>query len=412
MIHREGNKQSASFTIEGIYLQTDGQTAVDLSEILVSLKINESLDGLMNGEIAITEKLGLFDQRSFGGKDNVLVIKMRSTAKHKADGKLFEKRFKVYQYSNAYSHESAHGNAILMFKSEGDYDNNFHRVSKSYANTGTHVIVKDMLGILGYEDKELNVESTMFNRDIVIPNIRPLEVIEYLKSHSVSGESKNKGDSAFYFFENRDKINFISRSAIMSKEPVATYNVCLDKDNMEQNTAINFVLDRGMNTLMQVRDGAYGMTIVSHSLVDKSIKHVAVTPDAVEQSFKPLNVRKTTNVDYDPSNRIVMVSEDQMYQFQNVNPNGNSIAIRDISRSRLNERIAQMRIGADSDITVGDQINLYVDGANGQSDSSGRWLVRDIVHLINKESWYMDLKLVSDGTSDTLAKPKEDKQGK
>lgn len=417
-IKREGNSQSTCFIIDSIVLERDNH-GYDLSEIMISLELNESIDAFMDGNIVISNNSGLFEQASFGGKDNILTIKMRSTSKHKANGKLFERKFKVYQYSDVYSHNSNTGLTKLLFKSEGEFNNTFKRVSKSYKNAGTHAIVSDMLKLIGYENVDLNIEPTMYNRDIVIPSITPIETIYFLKNQSVSGESKNKGDSNFYFFESRDAINFVSQSALISRDPVATYNVCYDKEKLEQNVAISFTLDRGVNVETQAKAGAYGLTVVSHSLLDKSITHSRMTPNHIEQTFKPINGQRATNVDYNANNVIMMASGDQMYQFQNVSPSGNSIAVREITRARMNEKRAMIRIGADSDITVGDQIKLFVDGSNGQSKSSGNWLVSDIKHMITKESWIMDMMLVTDGTSVTLAatakeekKPDEKKEGK
>lgn len=402
MIKRDQNQQSTSYIIDGVMLENPKSGKYyDLTEALVGLELNESISGLMYGKLVVINKSGLFEQISIEA-DNTLKIKMYSTSKHKKEGKRFIREFVVDQYSDIFSHQSNTGNTELIFKSKGEYNNTFKRVSKSYKNAGTHTIVSDMLKLVGYTDEEMNIETTMYNRDIVIPSLTPLETIGFMKGHSVSGETKNKCDSNFYFFESRDKVNFISLSSMLNRDPVATYNVCYDQSGLQHNTAITFTLDRAMNTTAQAKNGAYGITVVSHSLVDKSIKHNRMTPDNIEQTFKPMTANKAVNVSYNASNVIRVESEDQMYQFQNVGSNGNSVAIREITGSRMMERKAQMRIGADSDITVGDKITLFVDGSNGNSKASGDWLVAEIKHMITKESWIMDMVLVSDGIKATM----------
>ncbi|WP_447824332.1 hypothetical protein [Aeromonas salmonicida] len=408
-IKKEGNSQSTSFVIDSILLES-GNSGYDLTEILQSIEIEEDIDDLMDGVLVVNNKAGLFEQRDFGGNNNYLTIKMRSTSKHKKEGKQFTRRFNITQFSDVYSQETNMGMTKILFRSEGEYKNTFKRVSKSYKNVGTHAIVSDMLKLIGYDERDLNIETTMYNRDIVIPNITPLETVYFLKKQSVSGESKNKGDSNFYFFESRDGINFVSQSALIGADPVATYSVCYDQDKLEQNIAIRFVLDRGVNVMEQARSGAYGLTVVSHSLMDKSIRHNRMTPDDANQTYKPLSDSRATDVEYNAGNVIMMVSEDQMYQFQNVSPSGNSIAVRELTRSRMHEKRAQMRIGADSDITVGNVINLRVDGSNGNSKSSGKWLVAKVKHLITRDNWFMDLLLVTDGSNNTLVlEPKKEK---
>lgn len=414
-IKREGNKQSESFIIDHISLEA-GSKYYQIEDVLESLTITESLDGLMSGKLVIGNKTGFFDQRDFMGNDNILRIKMKSTSKHKAEGKLFEKVFRVYQYSDTFSHQSATGYAQILFKSIGAVNNNFKRVSKSYKNVGTHIIVSDMLKLIGYEEKDLNIEPTMYNRDIVIPNITPLDAIDFIKNHSVSGETKHKGDSAFYLFESRDKVNFVSRSALISKAPIAKYAVGLDATGQNQNVAISFSLDRGFNIESQVSDGAYGLTVVSHSLIDKSINHTRMTPTTIDGVYSKLNEQSATNIEYSPSNRIVIASEDQMYKFQNLGANGNTIAIREMNKSRIKEKRALMRVGADSDMTVGEVIDIAFDGNGGQSKNSSKWLIGSVVHQITKQEWITDLELFSDGSPRPIVadkpKPKEEKKDK
>ncbi|MCS0540347.1 hypothetical protein NXY55_10150 [Aeromonas veronii] len=415
-IKREGNSQSESFTIDHIQLQV-GSKYYAIEDVLEKLTITESLDGMMIGELIIGNKIGFFDQQDVMGNDNILRIKMKSTSKHKAEGKTFERVFRVYHYSDTFSHQSATGYAQLLFKSIGAVNNNFKRVSKSYKSVGTHIIVADMLKLIGYEEKEINVEPTMYNRDIVIPNITPLDAIDFLKNHSVSGETKHKGDSAFYMFESRDKVNFVSRSALVSKDPIAKYAVGLDAGGLNQNVAISFTLDSGFNIESQASEGAYGLTVVSHSLLDKSISHVRMTPDKIEGVYSKMNEQPATNVEYSPSNRIVIASEDQMYKFQNMGANGNTIAIREMNKSRIKEKRALMQVGADSDMTVGEVIDITFDGAGGQSKNSSKWLIGSVVHRITKQEWITDLELFSDGSprpivSDAKPKPKDEKKDK
>lgn len=409
-ITREGNKQSDSFQLESIIMETSNGYAINLLDVFLEMKITESINGLMTGEMVVNHQAPLFEKSDIGGKDNFITIKMKSTSKGKADGKLFERKFRLYQYSTAHNPNTNNSVAKLLFKSVGEINNKFKRVSKSYKNVGTDTIVRDMLKLIGYEDKELNIESTMFNRDIVIPNITPLEVIDYMKEHSVSGDTKAKGDSAFYFFESRDKVNFVSRTNLINKAPVATYFVGIDGMQDEHNIGSKFVLDRGYNIADQVQSGAYGLTVVSHSLVDKSITHTRVTPDAIQQTYGGMNSKRSTDIDYNAGNRIVIASEDQMYKFQNVAPGGNTIAVREVNKATMNERKACMRIGADSDITVGEVLDIKYDGLTDVSKNSGKWLITDVVHQIADSMWIMDLALVRDGIDVTLLDSKTPKK--
>ncbi|AZU48387.1 hypothetical protein E4625_09690 [Aeromonas hydrophila] len=389
---RTGSNQGESFVIESIMLEQN-QKGYRLEEVMIGMSIKETINGVISGEIVLNNQVDLTNVISMNGK-NTLTIKMYSDSLHKDKGKLFSRRFSVYQASYISNPETNVSMLKLLFKSIGAVNNNYKRVSKSYSNAGTHVIVKDMLKLVGYDDAEINVEETMFNRDIVIPNLRPLEVIQHLEDNSVSGNSKHKGDSNFYFFESGDKVNFVSGSSLFLADPVETYGVVIDPKQTKQNVAISFIADRVFNTEAQAQSGAYGMTVISHSLVDKSITHTRVLPDGTQTKLNDVDVNQ---VDYNANNRIVFTSEDQMYKYLNVTANGNAIGQRELNRSRMAAQKAFMRIGCDTDITVGSVVNVI------QEQTAAKWLVVEIMHSITGNTWIMDLKMIADGAGSSMA---------
>ena len=288
----------------------------------------------------------------------------------------------------------------MKIESIGSINNEFMTISKSFSNTGAHAIVAEMLEAIGYPTDVQNIEPTLYNRDIVIPNITPLEVIGHLSALVQSGDSNSKGDSNFYFFENRDKVNFVSGTTLLKSDPIASLVYDHENDSVMYNRVLKYHRVRGMNIRQQIRDGGLGCSIHSHSLVDKRMKVTPVAASGVKKIYKPMNSDSWYGGSITDNVTVVNIqsSEDQMYKFINMGSNGNSVGIRRVNRSSLLAKRALASVAGNTDITSGSVIELKTPDLNGGTNTrdSGRWLVNRIVHKITRESYTMDLELISD----------------
>lgn len=400
-VERISTNSLENFTIERI-LVMQGENGFEVSDAFYSIEINEGMTkGFMTGVLTIKNDADFLDVAMNPRGDEYIEISFYHKYPGGASGKKFTKLFRVNSYKEfTDANTMSRGVIEFHFESVGSIDNEFVRVSKSYSNVGTHVIVADMLKLLGYKDIDMKIEPTLYNKDIVIPNLTPIEVIGHLVNHSQSGDSITKGDSNFYFFENRDQINFVSGSSIVNTAPVATYVYNMTSDQNFQGKVIKFVRDRGYNLRDQARNGAFGVTVISNSLVDKSYKVTPLEVESVKAVYKTLNTDKWYGgtVGNNRDSCILMSSEDQMYQYLNMGSNGNSLGIQRVNRSNFNAKRAFARIGGNTDITSGSVIDLKVPSMSGNSNNrdSGKWIVFSVRHFLTREQYFMDLELMSD----------------
>lgn len=390
-----------NFTIERIVF-IQGDVGYEMSSAFLTLEISEGIsNGLMVGSISINDDANLFDTELNLRGDELIDISFFSKRLDLSNASRFTKRFRINSYDDVVNAGTMSRRIVTVkFESIGAINNEFIRVSKSYSNTGSHVIVSDMLKLIGYPIEGQNIESTLYNKDIVIPNMTPLETISHIVANVQSGDSNNQGDSNFYFFEDRDKVNFVSGTSLY-KKPIAAE---LIYDHANDATMFNKILKyhrvRGMNIRQQLRDGGLGCTIYSNSLADKQYKITTISGIGVKKIFKTLNSDSWYGGDISDNLTACTqhLPEDQMYRFLNAGSNGNSAGIRRVNRSSINAKRSLAKIPGNTDITSGSIIDIKTPDLNGDINTrdSGKWLVNRITHLITRESYTMDLELVSD----------------
>lgn len=390
-----------NFTIDRVVI-SQGNQGYEISDSFLSMIITEDLTGgLIKGKLLMNNTIDFIDSYLNPDGTERLQISFCSKDTRSQRHKTFVKLFRIVSY-DVLEDANTFSRSIITFNFEsiGAINNEFIRVSKSYKGVGTHFIVKDMLSILGYTDDEMNIEQTLYNKDIIIPNITPLSAIAKLVNSVVSGDTTNKGDSNFYFYENRDKINFVSGSSLTTKDAVKRliYDSTVDEKFIDR--VIKFQRHLGYDLRKQVRSGALGISIMSNSLIDKSYRIERISDDKIKSIFKPMNGDNwhSDEVDSGIDACYLFSPEDHMYKFINIGANGNSIAINKINRSNLNAKSAFIRIAGNTNLTVGDVIDISVPSQSGKTNTrdSGKWLIKQINHVINRESYIMDMEIISD----------------
>lgn len=399
-INNKGYNAVGNFTIDHIIIQ-QGDRGYDITNTFVTLKINEGItDGLVDGSLTIIDSVNLTNALHLRGDERIHVSFFSKTLSG-YNATAYKKEFRVYHVEYMDDPNTLARRLVnIHFASLPEVQNEFYRVSKSYNGAGVDAIVKDMLKIIGVPEGDMSIESTLYNKDIVIPNLTPLEVITYLTETAQSGNNEANGDSNFYFFEDRDFVWFVSGTTLAKREPIAELIFEGTSDTYMYNKVINFARVRGYNLYDQLRTGGLGSTVHSHSLVNKSYKSVYQSDDEIKNNFPRINAEKWYGGEME-ANRDAHVefrSEDQMYQFLNVGSRGNAAAIRSVNRAGLNAKRALAVIPGNTDITAGDIIDLKVIKTTETANvtDSGKWLVSGCVHILTREVFQTSLELISD----------------
>ncbi|MGL6228679.1 MAG: hypothetical protein ACRC3J_05665 [Culicoidibacterales bacterium] len=392
-----------NYVIERLVFARDDE-GYDLSGIFVQIIIDECLEGgLIRGSFDFIDTINLIDSYVPNGSE-VVVINMHTRDGNGDANKSFSKKFKITRYEDITDPSTQLRKFVRVhFVSAGEMTNEYIKISKSYKSVGTDFVVNEMLTAIGYEENLRNVEQTLYNKDLVIPNISPLEVINYMCSISQSAVQNNRADSNFYFYEDRDKVNFVSGMSLTQTDAVTVYSYGPTTSIGMYNQIVKFERARGYNLPDQLRNGGLGAMIHSHSLVDKKFQTHYMDFASAKVNYPKLNPIDCFSEDMlkEFSTRDTFVelrSEGHVYDSMNKGANGNASAIRAINRVSLSAKRAFAQVPACTDLTVGQVIDINTLDQNGNINirDSGRWLINRLKHVITRETYFMNLELISD----------------
>lgn len=381
--------------------QGEGGDALDISGVFKSISITEGISqGLLKGTFDFIDFMNMINSINPRG-DEKLQVSFKSVHLNGEDAKQFTKVFKIIRYEDITTPDTQTKKYVrIHFVSEEEHNNEFRRVSKSYSNTSIHSIVNDMLTYIGFGDERKVIEQTLYNRDIVIPNMTPLAVINHLAQSAQSSDQNAKGDSNFYFYEDIDGVKFRSGSTMMTGDPVVDLIFEGTRDTTMYNKIIKMQRVKGYNIPEQYRNGGLGVDVHSISYKNKLYTHNYQNYDTVKDVYPTLNPEKWYGGDIHPERNtcVLVTTEDQMYQYMNLGSNGNSLGIKTTNRTSLNAKRMLIQIPGNSDLSCGQVVNIIAGDMNGEmtSKDSGHWLINSINHALTRETYFMNVELISD----------------
>jgi len=170
----------------------------------------------------------------------------------------------------------------IYFCSVEMYYNSFNRISQAFAGPIEDAIEKifrqkDFLN----SKKHLYFEPTRTNTKVVIPNVRPLNAINMLCDYSQSANYKNAGYLFYetpqgYFFRSVESMLALGGAKARPSKFKFQYQVGNVRsgdtrdviDDMRSVIKYDFV--RPVDTLKQLRNGAYANRLIRHDAFDKT----------------------------------------------------------------------------------------------------------------------------------------------
>lgn len=376
-----------------------GEQMFDITSLIQTLIVEEDMQkGLISGSVAFIDTMNLLETIGMTG-DERLYISFNSFTSDLTEKDPYTKIFQIKKYSE-YSEPNLKTKTAVQFEfcTPAEIYNELCTVSKSYVNTSNSQIVKEMLEILKV-DANITIEDTLFMKDLVVPNITPLEVVSWMGQYSLS---KENGDSNFYFYEDRDSINFVSGQTIAKKEPFEIVVEGTNPTDLKMHKkASNYQRVKGYDMLEQYQSGASGLKMMMRDGLRKGYTEETVTFNKVKEEFPVLNTNSAVVVPEDVETaRQVYISTEQMYQYNNKSSYGNMYANKLINKMSMTTKRSFLETPGDSDMTVGMIIDLKILNQIGRSSvrDSGKWLVNKCRHIINVNDgrYRQELDLVSD----------------
>jgi hypothetical protein len=207
--------KSTQFKINELTIVTKGGP-IDISVIYEEINIFDSIFlPVMSGNILIRDAAGLSSSLLFDGSESILIDIAKDS---NSDIAAFRKAFRIYKQSTRKNEGLNSELYLLHFCSDELMYSDQQRINQSYDNTYGKVVEKileDYLGVPAGESGGI-FEDTVGIRNVVIPNLRPIEAIEWCAKRSLD----QKQAPNYLFFQNLIGFNFAPLSKLLTQEEI------------------------------------------------------------------------------------------------------------------------------------------------------------------------------------------------
>lgn len=322
------------------------------------------------------------------------------------------KDFRIYSITDRHLGKDRNLVYVLNFVADEAWKNYNKRVSKSYKNKRIHEIVQDVYGQLG--GGSIQVEPTKFNHHIIIPNLHPIQAINWLSTRANPASYQG---SNYLFWQTFDSHYWWPVEKLLEKGP--KQSILFQPANVRQsggyharevNLDIEAIQEYKFDNYSDVREnqeqGMYGSELITHSHVRK--KWERYTWDYVGQFDKHKHLY--------PGNKLYSNSRQDLNKKENkfkLHTTGVDPFLFQVDRWLL-DRVSQLQqlqnvkltvhVPGNSNLRVGDVINYDMPSpeppvSNQQQIDKyyrGKFLISGIRHKVNQKEYVTGLELIKD----------------
>ena len=271
-------KQKADIQIDTLDLKGNSGV-VDLRCFLVNMVIFEDIfKPFTHTEIHVIDVESLTEVLPITGDEEIIL-----SFKSSKDGeyRTYTKTFKIVRVDNLSNTGEGQQKVYRILASTPIAHKNLTRViSRSYPMMREDEIVSDIVqNVLG---ESVETEPAKFKRNFVVPSMRPLEVIEYLKSVAVRGSGYPAVN--YLFFEDADGFKFVSFDKLIESGPAFTLDYKLTRfeysypaintgyNNFETYNVSDKFVDWVFDAIQDTSNGLWRTKFIGHDLIKKSLK--------------------------------------------------------------------------------------------------------------------------------------------
>lgn len=417
------------FKLESCIITTSLGQPTDFSKMVVEINYFEDLyNNSISGNLILNDSSGFINMLGFSGNDYLSL----TFGKPGLDNHKVNKVFRIYSVSNRSMTKDQNENYVLNFCSEENILSEQYKVSKSYKNKKISEIVSDiMVNILSVKsDKFLsnNLEETKGVRDIIIPNLKPFEAVNWLCTQALSNNTQTSG-SPYLFYENYNGYNFKSLQSLFDGKLYGTYkyepkNLTMPEDNRVQDirselvNVLSYETISNFDVMNSINTGGFANRLIAidtirqnYSVNDfdygkyfgpdtKKLNAFPVIADAKNRKGQTLNstynaVLKvaTTNTGQSTYNSYIKTNQPDIKDI-NVET---TVPYRTAQLSHIDTVKYRISIPGDPLMTVGSVIKFLLPELRTIEDGSRMWdqyysgffLVTAVRHIINQENKFI-----------------------
>ena len=207
--------KSTQFFLDELVIVTKGGK-IDIKNIYGEINIFDTMFlSVMSGNIVINDAIGLSSKLLFDGSESLLI-----TIKKDKDSDIltFKKAFRIYKQTERQSINPGLESYILHFTSDELMYSDQQRINQSYEANYSKIVERILVDYLKVSENNLGgtYEFSSGIQKIVIPNLRPLEAIEWCAKRALD----SKQSPNFMFFQNVAGFNFATLSTLLTQPAI------------------------------------------------------------------------------------------------------------------------------------------------------------------------------------------------
>jgi hypothetical protein len=276
----DGQIEITEFELSSAVLVSATQQIIDIKFQIQDLNIYQDIfTNCLSGELLVVDALNIPAKFGLHGNE-FLYLNFKTPALRG-----FDSAFRVYKISEYNLRNLNSIGYTIHFCSEEFFINQQKRISKSYKNTTNSKIIIDILrNQLKVSDDKMKksaIEETKGSQSLIVPNMKPLEAINWVSSFSIN----NALSSAFLFFETQFGFNFRSLESLYSdpvykKITLQPKNILSDEDRRQisQSNPDRFTIKQLFDVLETASTGGFASSMLRLNIASQEHKNLNFNP--------------------------------------------------------------------------------------------------------------------------------------
>jgi hypothetical protein len=396
-VYREGEAELLSLDL----ISFDGSRTMSIVSQFQIMRIFESiLSPVIQLEVALFDAINLFETFPITGEEYI-EVEFRTPGTDTTN----KTRVKVTHVSDRMVMPNNRG---IIYSLSGVSDeivkNNSTRVSKGYKDTGDAIIEDLLMNVLGTKKKFYKEGTTKGTMEVVVPNMYPLQAIDYIRLGLVSTKYES---SSFVFFENQNGFALctLEHAFEIGHDGIGDRMFFFDTDanaDISRNNFRNVLAYKHLTSASQLSSIARGHVVSETTRIDLR------TGDVEKKRFDLSD--KEGDFKFPDKNPTGMMTssfqsavsdkpaERMLIPFNSKHPENfvlDSIGAKRSFINLLTQNVTQVLVYGDSGLTIGQVVNLKLPKVNGLTadngslkDSelvSGNYGIAKLCHILSNE---------------------------
>lgn len=259
-----GLYNATDFLLKSCVITGSSGQQIDFRYIVLEFNYFEDIfSNCITGNLVVSDSMGYIDILELQGFE-FLTLELDKPGMNEP----IKKEFRISSITERTMTKSTNENYVINFCSEELLLNEQYKVSKSYKNILVSDIVVDIaLNNLKIPANKLVVDKTIGLRDIVLPNFKPIQAINWITTFA-KGDGAGDIGSPFVFYEDRDGFRFksilelfkqpvyktyeYSAKGLLSQKNDYVFNLANDLVNVIQYEAI-----KSFDSVTAIRNGSF-----------------------------------------------------------------------------------------------------------------------------------------------------------